>query len=93
VAHEGNAEVTARERADPLDVADRPRIVEPRAWRMFARTSADPRSAPNWESGSVGASARIAYTTKLMTMSVGIAMRRRLRMYLPTYMSLILGLR
>jgi hypothetical protein len=61
---------------------------------MFARTSGGTRgSAPNCDRGSVGASARMAYTTKLMTMSVGIAMRRRLRMYLPTYMFLSLGLR
>src|SRR5579859_6063982 len=54
---------------------------------MFARTSGGTRgSAPNCESGSVGASARIAYTTKLMTMIVGIAMRSRRRMYLPTYL-------
>src|SRR4029450_13053762 len=39
---------------------------------------------PKEASGSVGASARIAKTTKLMTMSVGMAMRRRLATYLPT---------
>src|SRR5260221_12198487 len=57
---------------------------------MFARTSGGTRgSAPKADSGSVGARARIAYTTKLMTMIVGIAMRSRLRMYLPTYIVLI----
>src|SRR2546423_11911314 len=53
---------------------------------MLARTSGGTRgSAPNCERGSVGASARIAYTTKLMTMIVGTAMKSRRRMYLPTY--------
>src|SRR5256885_860241 len=57
---------------------------------MVARTSGGTRgSAPNADIGSVGARARIAKTTKLMTATVGMAMRRRLRMYLPTYSNLI----
>src|SRR5258705_6551723 len=50
---------------------------------MRSGTSGGTRgSAPKDAMGSVGASARIAKTTKLMTMSVGTAMRSRRRMYL-----------
>src|SRR4029077_14160995 len=62
----------------------------PRDVRIAARTSGGTRgSAPNDERGSVGASARMANTTKLMIATVGMAMRRRLRMYRPTYSNLI----
>src|SRR5687768_8902734 len=38
----------------------------------------------NWDMGSPGASARMVNSTALMTRSVGIEMRSRRRMYLPT---------
>src|SRR2546430_3792925 len=55
--------------------------------RIFSRTSGGTFGfAANCASGSPGARARIAYTTKLMTSSVGIAIRRRRAMYRPTWL-------
>src|SRR5438445_9108623 len=52
---------------------------------MFSRTSGGIAGfSANCDSGSPGASARIAKTTKLMSSKVGMAMRSRRPMYLPT---------
>src|SRR6266571_9396288 len=57
----------------------------PSCSRILSRTSGGTFGlVANWLSGSPGASARIPYTTKLMTSRVGMAISSRRMMYRPT---------